>query len=1102
MDTLLKKFKTFKDDLINFEVANTYEEKVKYEKILWMRKNHRTQHLDNQLFFNIKDVKNVFDLFELTRNQKFLKKFFLFNSENKGILLFHGVGVGKTCTALHVADVFEKMFDKPILIMLSHILEDNWKNEIFTKTKFDVTTQKINSCLGNKVLSHNDINIDKKNIDSIAHQYINKKYEFVGYRKLPYLMQKIQHTISLFTKDKSKQKKLYYKKLSELYSDRVIILDEVHNIKDDFKKKLLPTFIKDIMKAAKNVRLVLLSATPMFDDAKEINLLMNLLFLVNRDKHAIEEELDDEEFFVIKNDKLELKHKVKDRLKYFSNNYVSFMRGDNPEEFPLRLEPIISDKNPHLRILKSSDFPKKDIYKSTIPYVEQLKLTTLIECTPEKNGFQEQYLQKHFKVLDKNFKDNISYNGATLSTGLQLSNIIYPSDILSSKTVGQKGFLQHFERKVTTNKRLQFSYKQKTIEKYGYFLDENNLKQYSCKIDMLLRTIRSSEGIVLIYSQYLFSGIIPLCIALEHRGFYKYNNKSILNQDKKKKLGSYIAITGNESLSPNNDDEIRIAKSDENKNGDLIKIILISSTGSEGLDLKNVREIHVLEPWYNINKLEQIYGRGIRKNSHILLDEKIRNTTLYQYANMYRYDVEPIDFRLYRISEIKQQKISLIERVLKENAIDCNFNKDNAYFDPKDRVRTIITSQGQTIKDYEIGDIDYSRLCDYQLCKYKCTPEIDADKKHSDIKIDEYTNIGLFDYDIKLMINKIIHLCSTKLKDKQLFNYDELYDLLKNDHVSPVILQIALYKMIKDEIKFTFDKKLVMLNQTYGKTSNYYIQPLDRALHLGERKSNIEKVSKVLINLYDDDDASDDSGTLEQNNIHDIFKELRMEYDKYADIFKNVLSEKIDDTIIYSMVVDRLSKDKFKILMNFFLGETVSSLIEKTESYIDAATLKCILNGFESGNFIVIRDDEILMYFDHFDKLNAYVKDDDNIMFAPLAKSNKILKDVQESVPIKNDLLDCDGIIDITKNNVTFKIRNEKYVTGSVCANLASLTKQSFIDIIITKYKDVLISKTVLEKMKKPALCTLYEYLIRLKNRCIRYIKYYLFNKFLLKKKK
>lgn len=1094
MDTLLRNFDTFKENLVNFEVANMYEEKLKYQKILLMNKNDRTTHLDDELFFNVKDRKNEFNLFELTRNQKFLKKFFIFDSENRSILLFHGVGVGKTCTALHVADLFENMFDKPILIMLPHILEDNWKNEIFTKTKFDVSKQQINSCLGQKVLN-NHKNIDKKKLDNIANEYINKNYEFVGYRKLPYILQKIQHNISLFTKDEEKQKKLYYRKLSEMYSDRVIILDEVHNIKDDFKKKQLPTFIKDIMKAAQNVRLVLLSATPMFDDAKEINLLMNLLFTVNMDKHAINV-LDDEDFFIIKNDKLEIHDKVIDRLKYFSNTYVSFMRGDNPEEFPLRLEPIISDQNIHIQILKSSKFPKKDIYNVTIQPVEQLKFTKLIECTPEKKSFHEEYLYKH--LMDNAFKSNFSDDD--IQNRIQLSNITYPAEI-TKKTVGQKGLQQHFTKH--TSKVLQYSYKQDTVKKYGYFLDEDNLKKYSCKMDTLLRTVRSSDGIVLIYSRYLSSGIIPLCIALEHMGFYKYNNKSILKQDKKRKqIGSYIAVTGNKSLSPNNNEEIRIAKSDDNKNGELIKIILISSTGSEGIDLKNVREIHVLEPWYNMNKLDQIYGRGIRKNSHILLDEKLRNTTLYQYANMYRYDLEPVDFRLYRISEMKQAKISLIERIIKENAIDCNFNKDSHYFDPKDRIRTIITSQGQIIKDYKIGDIDYSRLCDYQLCKYKCTSEIDVNAKQSDIRIDEYTNIGLFDYDIKLMINKIIHICSNVLKDKHTFNYDELYEYLEPYHVSPTIVRIALYKMITDKIKFTFDKNMVFLKQMNGKTNNYYyIQPFDRDLQVGDSNDQ-EKVSKVIVKMYDDADSGDEPMTFNASNIAKIFKELSIEYDKYIDEFKNTVKE-LDYPTIYSMVVDRLSNEKYHTIMDFFLGETVSSLIQKTNTYIDGESLKHILHAFESGDFIVMRDDEIVMYFDHFDKLKAYVKNEGNVIFAPLAISNKVLKDIQESVPIKNDLLDSDGIIDMTKTlDVTFKIKNDKYATGSVCANLASLTKYVFIDIIFTNYTDIVISKSVLEKLKKPALCKLYEYLIRLKDRCVRYIKYYLFNKYLLKKKK
>ena len=227
-------------------------------------------------------------------------------------------------------------------------------------------------------------------------------------------------------------------------------------------------------------------------------------------------------------------------------------------------------------------------------------------AAPEKKSFHEEYLYKH--LMDNAFKSNFSDDD--IQNRIQLSNITYPAEI-TKKTVGQKGLQQHFTKH--TSKVLQYSYKQDTVKKYGYFLDEDNLKKYSCKMDTLLRTVRSSDGIVLIYSRYLSSGIIPLCIALEHMGFYKYNNKSILKQDKKRKqIGSYIAVTGNKSLSPNNNEEIRIAKSDDNKNGELIKIILISSTGSEGIDLKNVREIHVLEPWYNMNKLDQIYGRGAR----------------------------------------------------------------------------------------------------------------------------------------------------------------------------------------------------------------------------------------------------------------------------------------------------------------------------------------------------------------------------------------------------------------------------------------------------------------------------------------------------------
>ena len=52
--------------------------------------------------------------------------------------------------------------------------------------------------------------------------------------------------------------------------------------------------------------------------------------------------------------------------------------------------------------------------------------------------------------------------------------------------------------------------------------------------------------------------------------------------------------------------------SDNNKYGGIIDLILISSTGAEGLDLKNIRHIHIMEPYWNWGRISQIEARGVR----------------------------------------------------------------------------------------------------------------------------------------------------------------------------------------------------------------------------------------------------------------------------------------------------------------------------------------------------------------------------------------------------------------------------------------------------------------------------------------------------------
>ena len=124
-----------------------------------------------------------------------------------------------------------------------------------------------------------------------------------------------------------------------------------------------------------------------------------------------------------------------------------------------------------------------------------------------------------------------------------------------------------------------------------------------------------TEGIIFIYSDYIFSGILPMAIALEHIGFGKYNGENILETSERitpigynlkpltkenKKQAKYIVLTGDKSLSPNNEKERKDSLNYNNINGENIKVILGNSVTSEGMDFKNIREIHVLDPWYHL----------------------------------------------------------------------------------------------------------------------------------------------------------------------------------------------------------------------------------------------------------------------------------------------------------------------------------------------------------------------------------------------------------------------------------------------------------------------------------------------------------------------
>jgi superfamily II DNA or RNA helicase len=82
----------------------------------------------------------------------------------------------------------------------------------------------------------------------------------------------------------------------------------------------------------------------------------------------------------------------------------------------------------------------------------------------------------------------------------------------------------------------------------------------------------------------------------------------------------------------------------ENKVGDIIKIIMISPAGAEGINLRNCRQVHILEPYWNEGRIEQVIGRAIRQCHHVDLPMSERTVDVFRYKMVRKGGKETANF--------------------------------------------------------------------------------------------------------------------------------------------------------------------------------------------------------------------------------------------------------------------------------------------------------------------------------------------------------------------------------------------------------------------------------------------------------------------------
>ena len=178
--------------------------------------------------------------------------------------------------------------EQKIYIVASPNVQNNFRMQLFDERKLVKNGDQwdLQTCIGNQLLKEINPtsmkNIPKDKIVSQMNTLINEHYRFIGYGELGnYIQRKINsiHDDS----DAAKQKRI--QKIRKYFNNHLFIVDEFHNIRisdDNKEKKKTATMLMDVIQHAENIRLLLLSGTPMYNSYKEIIWTVNLLNMVDK----------------------------------------------------------------------------------------------------------------------------------------------------------------------------------------------------------------------------------------------------------------------------------------------------------------------------------------------------------------------------------------------------------------------------------------------------------------------------------------------------------------------------------------------------------------------------------------------------------------------------------------------------------------------------------------------------------------------------------------------------------------------------------------------------------------------------------------------------
>lgn len=746
----------------------------------------------------------------------------------RGILIYHATGVGKTCSAITIAENYRKdtlNLDRKILLVVNPNIRNEFIKTIFNFEKESTKTsdKQVVQCTGRTYSLSPELlkSMSAKKTKSKVMEMIKDTYQIIGRDGL---RNKVLRETGWNGEEKSLTDK-QRDKLKNMFSNRVMIVDEAHNrVGTAEQDKSIPNILNAIVGNAENMKVILMTATPMVNSPKDIIFPINLLRLNDNRPQVLARS-------VFKNDGTFQKD-GEALLKEMCRGYISYVRGGDPPRFPFSLIPPEA-KVPSARYQFNGEL---------IPQKKRIRYTKVILCNME--SFQK---REYKNILKQERKKKI---GGLLPGTSQAGNIVFPS--AESANEGLYGASAYstdtqtirnskapiLEENTPRGKIYRYNNSASNPNVEGFFL-RKKIQKYSAKFAAIFDNIVGSTGISFVYSEYIGSGVLAFALMLEENGFQpaiitgQEPTERFRSKTKKPPIGylcgktkkeskrkeewapaKYVLLTGSNETTKEAMAKIAAAiNREDNMYGKTVKVILGSRVAGEGIDFKRIRQVHIIEPWYNRAKLMQVEGRAIRNGSHQDLPPEQRNVDIYRYCLRSDKDaIETIDEYDYRISEDKDIKISAVDYILKQIAVDCNFQRHNTIRLLK-RTVTLEDSRGRKIR-YQTGDRPFTKQCDYRAkCGYKC--EWTAPRS---VILNKSTYVKSFE---EMDIQKVMKVLRELYQRQNVYSISQiLHDIRNNEgDIEAKYVYVALERLMKKDhtysLKDKFQREGYLLERDY-----------------------------------------------------------------------------------------------------------------------------------------------------------------------------------------------------------------------------------------------------------------------------------------------